>query len=127
MESWVRGDVGQALGKAFVELGHKVKMGSRTEGNQKAVEWQRRVGDPEKATAGTFEDAAKWADLVVLATLGAVNESVLSMAKPDNFAGKIVIDTTNPLDFSKGGPALAIGHTDSGGEQVQRLLPARAS
>ena len=43
---------------------------------------------------------------------------------PKNFAGKIVIDVTNPLDFSKGvPPRLAVGHTDSAGEIVQRLLP----
>ena len=37
----------------------------------------------------------------------------------------MVIDVTNPLDFSKGlPPSLAVGHMDSGGEQVQRLIPA---
>jgi predicted dinucleotide-binding enzyme len=30
---------------------------------------------------------------------------------------------TNPLEFSTGKPRLAVGHTDSGGEQLQRLLP----
>jgi predicted dinucleotide-binding enzyme len=46
------------------------------------------------------------------------------MADPKNFVGKIVIDVTNPLDFSKGmPPRLAIGHTDSAGETVQRMLP----
>jgi predicted dinucleotide-binding enzyme len=46
------------------------------------------------------------------------------MADPKNFAGKIVIDVINPLDFSKGMPSrLAIGHTDSAGETVQRMLP----
>ena len=46
------------------------------------------------------------------------------MADPKNFAGKVVIDVTNPLDFSKGmPPRLAIGHTDSAGETVQRMLP----
>lgn len=115
------GDVGRALGKAFIELGHQVKMGSRTAGNEKAAEWQRQAGD--SASTGTFEETVKWADLVVLATLGAANESVVGMAKADNFAGKVVIDTTNPLDNSKGMPALAVGFSDSGGEQVQRLLP----
>jgi predicted dinucleotide-binding enzyme len=46
------------------------------------------------------------------------------MANPKNFAGKVVIDVTNPLDFSKGmPPRLAIGHADSAGETVQRMLP----
>ncbi len=41
-----------------------------------------------------------------------------------NFAGKIVIDVTNPLKDGPNGPELAIGFSDSGGETVQRLLPA---
>jgi 8-hydroxy-5-deazaflavin:NADPH oxidoreductase len=60
---------------------------------------------------------------MVLATKGVVNEQAIALAGPANFAGKVVIDATNPLDFSGGGPALAVGHTDSGGEIVQRALP----
>jgi 8-hydroxy-5-deazaflavin:NADPH oxidoreductase len=46
------------------------------------------------------------------------------MADSKNFAGKVLIDVTNPLDFSKGmPPKLSVGHTDSAGEIVQRLLP----
>jgi 8-hydroxy-5-deazaflavin:NADPH oxidoreductase len=48
----------------------------------------------------------------------------LQLAGTKNFSGKVVIDVTNPLDFSKGvPPRLALGHNDSGGETVQRLLP----
>ena len=39
-----------------------------------------------------------------------------------NFARKVVIDVTNPVEITKGTPRLLIGHTDSGGEQVQRWL-----
>src|SRR5690606_37882389 len=42
---------------------------------------------------------------------------------PQPFAGKVVIDTTNPLDFSRGYPDLSIKGEDSGGETLQRLLP----
>jgi predicted dinucleotide-binding enzyme len=46
------------------------------------------------------------------------------MADPKNFAGKVLIDVTNPLDVSEGmPPRLAVGHTDSAGETVQRTLP----
>jgi 8-hydroxy-5-deazaflavin:NADPH oxidoreductase len=115
------GDVGKALGKAFLALGHEVKMGAREATNEKATAWAKEMGG--KASNGTFGDAVDFADIVVLATLGVANESVLRMAGVERFAGKLVIDTTNPLDFSKGYPALAVGHTDSGGEQVQRLIP----
>ena len=46
------------------------------------------------------------------------------MAGRDRFRGKLVIDTTNPLDFSKGvPPTLAVSGNDSAGERVQKLLP----
>lgn len=46
------------------------------------------------------------------------------MEGPDNIKNKIIIDTTTPLDFSQGlPPRMAVGHTDSAAETVQRLLP----
>jgi 8-hydroxy-5-deazaflavin:NADPH oxidoreductase len=113
------GDVGKALGKAFIDLGHEVLMGAREAGNAKALAFAKE----NRAKAGTFADAARFGDIAVLATLGVANESVLKLAGPDSFKGKLVINATNPLDFSSGAPRLAVGTTDSGGEQVQRLLP----
>jgi predicted dinucleotide-binding enzyme len=116
------GDVGQALGSAFIAEGHEVRMGSRSATNEKAVAWAGEAGD--RASTGTFADAANWAEVVVIALLGVVTEDVLKAVGPDAFSGKLVIDTTNPLEFSGGfPPALSIGHTDSLGERVQRLLP----
>jgi len=117
------GDVGRALGKGFIALGHAVKLGARDARNDKALAWAREMG--AAASAGTFAEAASFGDIVVLATLGSANESALTMAGVETFQGKILIDTTNPLDFSRGmPPKLAISGDDSGGEQVQRLLPA---
>ena len=60
----------------------------------------------------------------MLATSWAGSNDAIRMADPKNFAGKVVIDVINPLDFSKGiPPKLAIGHTDSAGETIQRMLP----
>ena len=116
------GDVGRALGKGFVTLGHDVRMGSRHAKNEKALAWATETG--AKASAGTFADAASFGEVVVLATLGVANESVLRMAGPDTFRRKVVIDATNPLDFNGGiPPRLAVSGNDSGGERVQRLLP----
>ncbi len=115
------GDVGRALGTGFVALGHDVKMGSRSAGNDKALAWAKSMGP--RASAGLFSDAAAFGEIVVLATLGVANEDALRAAGVENLRGKIVIDTTNPLDFSRGmPPRLAIDGEDSGGEQVQRLL-----
>jgi 8-hydroxy-5-deazaflavin:NADPH oxidoreductase len=117
------GDVGQALGQGFVALGHEVKMGGRDAANDKARAWVKQAGP--NASSGTFADAAAFGELVVLATLGSATESVLRLAGADTLRGKVVLDTTNPLDFSKGfPPTLSVGHTDSLGEQVQRLLPS---
>lgn len=115
------GDVGQTLGSGFVKLGHSVKMGSRNPNQEKIKTWLARTG--ENASAGTFSEAAAFGDLVVLATLWTGTENAIRLADPKNLAGKVVIDATNPLDFSSMPPKLAVGHTDSGGEQVQRWLP----
>ena len=116
------GDVGRALGKGFAMLGHEVKMGSRDANNEKAKAWAAGVG--ERASVGTFADAARSCEMGVLATLWSGTESALSLAGEQNLAGKVLIDATNPLVFMEGKPpALALGHTDSGGEQVQRWSP----
>src|SRR5207302_5011243 len=66
----------------------------------------------------------RFGDLVVVATAWSGTENALQLAGADSFAGKVVIDATNPIDASHGmPPRLALGHTDSGGEQVQRWLP----
>ncbi|MFT3774207.1 MAG: NAD(P)-binding domain-containing protein [Minicystis sp.] len=116
------GDVGRVLASGFAALGHEVKLGSRDAANPKAVEWAAKHG--ANASAGTFADAAKFADVIIISTLWEGTKNAIELAGIDNFAGKIVIDTTNPLDFSKGAPpTLAVGTTDSGGEQIQRLVP----
>jgi predicted dinucleotide-binding enzyme len=116
------GDVGRALGRAFVTLGHDVKLGARDAANEKAAAWVKENGD--RASAGSFAEAADFADLAVLATLGAANEAVLKAAGPERLAGKVLIDATNPLALEPGKPpGLAISGNDSGGEAVQRLVP----
>src|SRR6266404_383050 len=115
------GDVGKALGNGFRATGHEVMMGSRDANNEKAVAWAKEKG----ASAGTFADAAKFGDVVVLALLWSGTENALRLAGPGNVAGKVVIDATNPLNFPPNAPPeLALGHKDSGGEQVQRWLPS---
>jgi predicted dinucleotide-binding enzyme len=116
------GDVGRALGKGFVTLGHEVKLGGRDANNDKATAWAKELG--AKASVGTFADVAAFGELVVLATLGSANEAVLKAAGPERLKGKVLIDTTNPLAHAQGEPPrLSVGHTDSGGEQVQRAVP----
>ncbi len=116
------GDVGRALGRGFARHGHEVRIGSREPQSEKLQRWMTEAGS--RASTGSFADAAGFGDIVVLATMWSGTENAIRLAGPDAFAGKIVIDATNPLAFAPGGPpSLALGHRDSGGEQVQRWLP----
>jgi predicted dinucleotide-binding enzyme len=119
------GDVGRRLGDGFIELGHMVKIGTRDPSKGEVVQWVSNHGGEEgKASAGTFTDAASFGEMIVIATSWDGTSNAIKMADPTNFAGKIVIDVTNPLDFSKGmPPKLAVGYSDSAGETVQRLIP----
>lgn len=113
------GEVGQKLGDGFVELGHKVMIGSRD--TNKLAAWAGK--HKGSASAGSFSQVAEFGDIIVIATLWAGTKSAVEMAGAKNFAGKTVIDVTNPLDFSSMPPKLAVGGNDSAGETVQRLLP----
>ncbi|HYE80262.1 MAG TPA: NAD(P)-binding domain-containing protein [bacterium] len=115
------GDVGQALGTAFITLGHEVMMGSRDGSNTKANGWVEQAGD--RASQGTFADAASFGELIVLATHGMATEGILRSTGQERFAGKVVIDATNPLEFSTGAPQLAIVGPDSLGERIQAAPP----
>ncbi len=116
------GDVGRALGTGFISRGHQVRLGGRDAKNEKAHAWAAKNGS--NASAGSFRDAAEFGELVVLATLWTGTENAIRLADPTHCVGKVVIDVTNPLLFAPGEmPRLALGHTDSGGEQVQRWLP----
>lgn len=114
--------VGATIGTKLTQLGHQVMMGSRSADNPKAVAWAQSAGT--NASHGTFADAVAFGDMVVLATSGSGTLPAIEQAGAAGFAGKIVMDITNPLDFSKGmPPTLFVGGTDSLGEQVQRALP----
>jgi predicted dinucleotide-binding enzyme len=116
------GPVGRALGKGFASNGHDVKLGSRTPGKQEVQDWLKTTKG--KVSIGTFAEAASHGDALVICCLGEVAEEVIKLSGLNNFDDKLVIDATNPLDFSKGmPPSLFVGTTDSLGERVQRMLP----
>jgi predicted dinucleotide-binding enzyme len=89
--------------------GHQVRIGTRRE-------------QVEGPPIGTPAKVAAEADMVFLAVLGSAAVEVAS-ALATEIEAKVVVDTTNPLDFSAGSPTLFVGHTDSLGERVQRALP----
>ena len=70
---------------------------------------------------GTFAEAAAHGEMVVNATAGAVSLEALELAGEANLNGKVLVDVSNPLDFSRGmPPTLSVSNTDSLGEQIQR-------
>lgn len=116
------GTVGQVIGSKLVSLGHEVRMGSRTAGNDKAVAWVASAG--KGASEGTFAQAAAFGELVFNCTAGVASLEALAAAGEESLAGKILLDLSNPLDFSKGfPPRLSVCNDDSLGEQIQRALP----
>ena len=112
------GDVGKSFARAFAAVGHDVMIGSRSP--EKLADFVAGAGAAVRV--GTFEETAKFGDMIALATLGTATSEVLRLAGAQNFDGKVLIDATNPLDFSTGAPRLFIGFEDSLGEQVQRQL-----
>jgi 8-hydroxy-5-deazaflavin:NADPH oxidoreductase len=101
------GMVGRAISGKLTELGHDVKVGSRTEGDDAVV----------------FADAAAHGELVFNCTNGAASLDALSAAGADSLAGKPLVDVTNALDFSGGGPALFVDTNESLAERIQAAFP----
>jgi len=110
------GSVGGTLGRRWAELGHAVTFGVRDTAAADANALVAKIKG--SARLASVRDAAKEADVVVLATPFAANAAALSAA--GDLAGKILIDVTNPIgaNFS-----LAVGFNDSGAEQVAKLAP----
>lgn len=116
------GMVGDAIATKLVELGHQVKMGSRSATNDKAAAWVKKAG--ANASQGTYDDAAKFGELVFNCVNGMGTTDALKSAGEQSLNGKILVDVSNPLDFSKGmPPSLFVGNTDSLAEQIQRTYP----
>src|SRR3954462_1139156 len=96
------GAVGQTLARGLTRHGHEVRIGTR---------------DGSKAELADFDtgapaEVAAWGDFVFLAVAGSAAEQ-LARDVAEAAAGKVLIDATNPLDFSGGGPGLFVGVTDS--------------
>lgn len=87
------GVVGQTLGIGFIEYGHPVKIG--TQHPEKLNDWLKKAGS--NASVGSFEEAAEFGELIVLAVKGSAAIKILEKAGSKNLSGKTIIDTTNPI------------------------------
>lgn len=88
------GIVGRVLGSAFLKEGHEVMLGTRDVSKKEISQWKK---ENTKGQVGTFEDIAKFGELIVLAIAGSVAEDAIKLAGNENFKGKVVIDATNPI------------------------------
>ncbi len=113
------GPAGRTLASGFLGHGHPVMIGSRDPA--KLYGWLRDAGP--RAQVGTFAETAQFGELVVLSVNGRAAEEVIRLAGVGNLAGTVVLDASDPLDFSSGRPGLFVGTTDSLGERIQRLIP----
>jgi len=123
------GSVGQALAGKLAELGHDVVLGTRDPANVNEKkgyapslgEWLATVRGA--ARLGTFAEAAAHGELIVNALNGLVAVETLSPLAA-SLAGKVMIDITNPLDFSRGMPPSVLTYDGASlAEALQRALP----
>ncbi len=116
------GTVGDTVGSKLIELGHSVMMGSRTANNEKALAFVSK--HKERASAGTFKDAANYGEMIFNCTSGAGSLAALEMAGAENLNRKVIVDIANSLDFSNGmPPSLLYCNTSSLGEEIQKAYP----
>jgi predicted dinucleotide-binding enzyme len=116
------GQVGQVLADGLLKHDYEVMRGTREPG--KLAAWKSGAGS--QASVGTFADAAKFGEIVVLAVKGAAAESAVDLCGPSNLAGKTVIDTSNPI--SEGAPVNGVlrfftGLDESLMERLQKRAP----
>ena len=86
------GDVARTLAAGFLKHGHEVLVGTRDPNKLRA--WLRSNA---RSSAGSFADAAKFGDVVVLAVKGSVAARAMRLAGTQSLVGKVVIDVCNPI------------------------------
>lgn len=107
------GTVGLTLAGRLADLGHDVRVGSRTVGAEA----------PGGCTV-TFADAAAHGELVINATSGLASVAALELAGAAGLGNKVLIDVANPLDFSGGFPPKVLASSeDSLAERIQAAFP----
>jgi predicted dinucleotide-binding enzyme len=111
------GSVGAALARGLAGKGHAVTLGAR---DPRAAKTLTLAAETGSGVAAPVEAAAN-ADVVILALPWAAVEPAI--AGLGDLTGRIVIDCTNPIGRTDAGIGLTLGHTTSGGEAVQRLVP----
>jgi 8-hydroxy-5-deazaflavin:NADPH oxidoreductase len=127
------GSVGQTIANRLAGLGHEVIVGTRNVAESKLRKTADAFGNPaigewiEKNPTiklVTFAEAAAFGEIIFNCTKGVYGIEALTLAGKENLDGKIIVDISNPLDFSKGmPPTLTISNDNSLGEEIQKAFP----
>ena len=129
------GNVAQTLGGRLLGVGHEVMISSRDLDAEKvsgfgttpaANAWvaARKAEGHAGAAAGGVAQTAAFGELLINATSGVSSLDALAAADRGDIEGKVLIDLSNPLDFSGGmPPTLAFCNTESLGERIQAAYP----
>lgn len=127
------GIVAKTIAGKLASLGHTVKLGTRDPRATLARSEPDMAGGPPlrtwletrpEITLVPFSEAAAHGEWVVNALSGEGSLPALALAGEANLASKVLLDISNPLDFSRGmPPSLTVANTDSLGERIQRAYP----
>ena len=116
------GVVGQTLANGFIKHGYDVTIGTNSEGKRADLSAKTHG----KAKIASFEETARFGEIVVIATKGSAAENAVKLAGIANLAGKTVIDTTNPIADAppvNGVLKFFTSLDDSLMERLQKLAP----
>jgi len=114
------GMVGETIATKLVSLGHDVCLGTRAKPHDKAAQWVSAQG--QRASYGTFAEAAQFGEVVFNCTKGTASLEALAQAGAVNLEGKILVDVANPLVFTSRASDGFDGER-SLGEQIQAAFP----
>jgi 8-hydroxy-5-deazaflavin:NADPH oxidoreductase len=114
------GQVAIHLAQGFVSQGHSVVFGTRDVQGERAAKALAAVAG---SSVAPYAQAAAQAEMAVLATPWSGTQSAVQLTGNDKLKGKLLIDVTNPLDFSTGKPQMVLGFPQSAGASVQAWLP----
>lgn len=111
------GMIGATAARLFAGADHEVVV-SNSRGPDSLAPLVAELGP--RARAMTVTDAARWAEVVLLAVPWRTSSA---LPPPEAIAGKIVIDAMNP--YAPDGTVMDLGSSSSSGETATRLPGAR--